>query len=188
MPYFRYIAVMMLFSLVFPAACGSSRNRVLEDRAANSGTSSEDIWYQYGGARVAYTTVARPKQLHTGYGSVRDPALYGQAPTTTKAPQKRPSKAKTAAQTAPAPQRDPNCPPCPPADAAQNPPPAPIVQASPVPPPPAQSAASSALPAPPAGVPGATAAAAPPPNPPRMPLPGMPAATPAPLTPNAPAR
>ena len=185
MPYFRSIAVIMLFSLVFPAGCGSSRNRVLQDHAANSGTSSEDIWYQYGGARVAYTAVARPKQLHTGYGSVRDPALYGQAPTTTKSPLKRSSKPKPK----PAPQRDPNCPPCPPADAATSPPPAPIAQASPaLSPLPAQNAASSALPASPAGVPGATTVAAPPTSLQKMPLPGMPAATPTPITSNAPAR
>jgi hypothetical protein len=184
MSYFRYIAVAMLFSLVFSAGCGSSRNKVLQDPAANAGTSSEDIWYQYGGARVAYTAVARPKQLHTGYGSVRDPALYGQAPATTKASAKRASKPKPAA----APPRDPNCPPCPPADAAQSPPPSPNPQASPALPPPARSAASPAPPAPAAGVPSATAAAAPPPSPPRLPLPGMPAATPAPISPSAPAR
>ena len=186
MPYFRYIAVAMLFSLLFPAGCGSSRNKALQDPVARSGTSSEDIWYQYGGARVAYTSVARPKQLHTGYASVMDPALYGQAPTTTKVPSKQAAKPKPKA--AAAPPRDPNCPPCPPADATNSPPPTPSPQASPALPPPAQSAASPAPPAPATSVPGATAAAAPPPSPPRMPLPGMPAATPAPTTPKPPAR
>ena len=183
MPYFRYIAVMMLFSLIFPAACGSSRNTILQDNVAGSGTSSEELWYQYGGARVAYTTVARPKQLHTGYGSVLDPALYGQAPATTKSSAKKRSKPKPAA----APPRDPNCPPCPPADAAVGPPPSPSPPASPAFPPPAQSAVSPAPSLPDAGVPGATAFAAPQPGPARIPLPGLPAAAPLQPTPNAPA-
>jgi hypothetical protein len=182
MPYFRYIAVMMLFSLVFPAACGSGRNRVMQDPVASSGTSSEDVWYQYGGARVAYTTVARPRQLHTGYGSVLDPALHGQAPATTKTASKAPAKRSAKPKPAAAPPRDPNCPPCPPADAANTPPPAPSPQASPASPLPAQSAVSPAPPVPAAGVPGAAAVAAPPP--PRISLPAMPP----PAAPNAPAR
>ncbi|MDR0239087.1 MAG: hypothetical protein LBI88_02510 [Deltaproteobacteria bacterium] len=132
---------------------------------AQSGTSSEDIWYQYGGARVAYTAVTRPKQLYTGYGAVRDPALYGQAPATTAAktsPQKRP-KPKAAAAVP----RDPNCPPCPPTDTAAhtpqsaNPPVGTAFSA------PVQGAVGSAPP--PAPAPAGPNAAAPLPSPPIAP-------------------
>ena len=195
MVYFRYIVLAMIVLLVFQAGCGSTRNNVMRDPVAQSGTGSEELWYQYGGARVAYTAVARPKQLYTGYGTVRDPALYGQAPTTIQertSPKKR-AKPKPAA-TAP---RDPNCPPCPPTDAAANTPHTVSQQASPafsVPAqgstsftlPPAISGAAGFAPPPPAAAADATGAVAPPPIPPRLPLADMPIAAPAPMAPNAP--
>jgi len=179
----RYTVLAVLFSLVFLAGCGSSLNKAMQDSVAQSGTSSEEIWYQYGGARVAYTAVARPKQLYAGYSAVRDPALYGQAPATTAAktsPQKRP-KPKAAA----AAPRDPNCPPCPPTDTAAHTPRSASSQAGPAFSAPVQSAAGS-TPPPPAPAPAATNAAAPPPSPPIVPVPSMPAATPAPMAPGAP--
>ncbi|MCL2123469.1 MAG: hypothetical protein FWH34_05200, partial [Desulfovibrionaceae bacterium] len=101
MAYSRYTVLVMLVSLVFPVGCGSSLNKAMQDPVAQSGTSSEDIWYRYGGARVAYTAVTRPKQLYTDYSTVRDPALYGQAPATTpeKSSPKKRSKPKAAAAT-----------------------------------------------------------------------------------------
>ncbi|MDR2695246.1 MAG: hypothetical protein LBC79_02555 [Deltaproteobacteria bacterium] len=181
----RYIALVMLVSLVFPAACGSSRSRALQDPVAQSGTGSEELWYQYGGARVAYTAVARPKQLHTGYGAVRDPALYAQAPATTQVVPKARSKPKAKAKPAAAPARDPNCPPCPPAESVQSAPPGLIPQAGSAPSASSQSAARLVPPSVAADAPGATGLAAPLPGPPRTPLP---AAAPAPATPAAPAR
>jgi len=167
MAYFRYTVLAMLFSLAFLAGCGSSLNKAMQDPVAQSGTSSEELWYRYGGARVAYTAVTRPQQLYTGYGTVRDPALHEQAPATTQAktPPKKRSKPKAAA----AAPRDPNCPPCPPADAAVNTPQSASPQASPAFSAPAQGAAGSALP-----------------PPPTIPLSGMPAATPAPMAAEAP--
>ena len=195
MVYSRYIVLVMFILLVFQAGCGSTRNNVMQDPVAQSGTGSEELWYQYGGARVAYTAVARPKQFYTGYGAVRDPALYGQAPATTQEmtrPKKR-TKPKPAA-TAP---RDPNCPPCPPADAAANTPKNVSPQASPafsVPAqgttsftlPPAASGAAGFTPPPPAPAPDATGSGALPPIPPKLPVSGMPTAAPAPMEPNAP--
>jgi len=189
MVYVRYTVLVMLFSLAFLAGCGSSLHKAMQDPAAMSGTSSEELWYQYGGARVAYTAVTRPKQLNTGYNAVRDPALYGQMTTTTevKAPAKKRVKAKAAA---PAP-RDPNCPPCPPCpacpptDATGNKLQSVNPQTSPTFFTPGQGSTDS-NPLPPALLPGgANAAATPPPAPP-TPLPSMPAAIPAPLAPEAP--
>jgi len=183
MAYFRYTVMAMLFLLVFLAGCGSSLNKAMQDPVAQSGTSSEELWYRYGGARVAYTAVTRPQQLYTGYSAVRDPALYEQAPATTQAktPTKKRAKPKAAAN-AP---RDPNCPPCPSADAAANTPQSAKPQAGPASFAPAQGVAGSAPP-PPALAPGGTSAAAPLPPPPAIPLSGMPAATPAPMAPEAP--
>jgi len=192
MAYSRYIAVAMLFSLVFPAAC--SKNTALWDPAAQSGASSEEIWYRYGGARVAYTAVARPKQLSTGHGAVQDPALYGQAPATQKVSPKKRSAPKPVT----APKRPPECPPCPPADAATSASHNASSQASPafsapaqgatrpVPPPPAPSTPSAPGVPSVTGVPGPAGVTAPPPSPPKIPLPGMPAAIPAPIAPGAP--
>ena len=180
MAYSRYILLALLFSLVCPAGCGSRKQAW--DPAAQSGTSSEEIWYQHGGARVAYTAVARPKQLYTGYGAVRDPALYGQVPATTQAPQKKRSKPKP--QTTAAAPRHPDCPPCPPTDAAKNAPQSLSPQPSPVSLP-AQGATSS-TPSLSTDLPSAVGSAAPPPSPSRMPLPGMPAATSATPAPSAP--
>jgi hypothetical protein len=188
MSQFRYIAL-VLFAAALLAACGSGRNQVLRDPVAQSGASSEEIWYRDGGARTAYTAVARPKQLYAGYGSVWDPALYGQAPATTKTPVKK----RVAPKAKATPPRSPDCPPCPPADAAQNAPQS--SQASPAASAsfpgsgssaPAQGATGFALPSavPQSNAGGATASS----SPPRMPLPGMPAATPAPATPYAPGR
>ena len=183
MAYFRYAVLAMLFSLVFLAGCGSSLKKAMRDPVAQSGTSSEELWYQYGGARVAYTAVTRPKQLYAGYSAVRDPALHGQAPATTqeKPPPRKRSKPKAAA-VAP---RDPNCPPCPPANAAATVPQSTSSQASPAFSAPAQSVAGS-VPPPPTLAPGSANAAAPLPSPPATPLPSMPAATPAPAAPGAP--
>jgi hypothetical protein len=205
MSQFRHIALIMLVAALL-AACGSGRNPALRDPVAQSGASSEEIWYRDGGARVAYTAVARPKQLYAGYGAVRDPALYGQAPATTKTPAKK----RVAPKAKAAPPRSPDCPPCPPADAAKSAPQNAGSQASPASSAPAQGAAgtqsgSSSFPGagppssapaqgatglvlPPAAPPSAGGAAAAPPSSPRLPLPGMPAATPAPATPYAPAR
>jgi len=182
MAYFRYTVMAMLFLLVFLAGCGSNLNKAMQDSVAQSGTSSEELWYRYGGARVAYTAVTRPKQLYTGYSTVRDPALYGQEPATTqtKAPPKKRSKPK-AASVAP---RDPNCPPCPPADASANTPQSASSQANPAFSAPAQGAAGS-VPPPSAPSPGGANAVTPLPLPP-IPLSGMPAATPAPMTPGSP--
>jgi len=184
MAYSRYIFLAVLFSFIFLAGCGSSRNKAALDPVAQSGTSSEEIWYQYGGARMAYTAVTRPKQLYTGYSAIRDPALYGQAPTTTQTSPKKRSRPKPAV-TAP---RDPNCPPCPPPDCPPCPPadanavkttPQTLnSQASPTFSAPAQGAASfdpSAI----QGAAGVTGVGAPPPSPPKLPLPNMPAAMPA---------
>jgi len=186
MAYSRHIAVAMLFSLVFPAAC--SHNAAMLDPVAQSGASSEEIWYRYGGARVAYTAVARPKQLTAGYGAAQDPALYAQvlATTTTTTTQKAALKKRSASKTAAAPPRPPDCPPCPPTGAAPSVSQIPLFSAPP------QGAARPA-PLPPApglpdvsGVPGSAGLAAPPPSPPKIPLPALPPATPAPMAPDAP--
>jgi len=162
MVYSRHIVLALLFSLVFSSGCVSSRNSALWDPVARSGASSEEIWYQYGGARVAYTAVPRPKQLYAGYGVVRDPAQYAQAPAITRGKKASPKRSQAKVP------RPPDCPPCPPTDAdvAKNTP----------------GAASSASPSP-ATAPGNTGFAAPPPNLPPMLLP---APTPAPAAPNAP--
>lgn len=200
---FRYMLLAMLCALVCLPGCGSGRARALKDPAAQSGAGSEEIWYRYGGARVAYTAIPRPRQLYAGYGVAPDPALYGQAPATTleKAPTQRRSRPKAAT---PAP-RPPDCPPCPPAtDAVTSAPPNTSAQSGParaasdlganlalppstagpgvVAPPPAQ----PAMPSP--GMPATTSSGALPPLPPLpgTPLSGMPAATPAPPAPNAP--
>ena len=185
MPDSRYIVLAMFLSLVFPTGCGSNWNRSMQDPVARSGTGSEEIWYQYGGARVAYTAIARPKQLYTGYGTVRDPALYAQAPMTTQAktPPKKPSRAKPAVT----PPRDPNCPPCPPADTAKHTP-APqslLPQTNPVFSAPAQSLAKP-TPSPAASAPTVAGTVESLPSVPQTPLSSMPAAIPAPMAPNAP--
>jgi hypothetical protein len=203
----RYAALVMLVLLVFPAGCGSSRNQTLRDPVARSGASSEELWYRNGGARVAYTAVVRPRHLYAGYGTAPDPALYGQMPATTQpAPQKRSTPKPRAT-----PPKTPECPPCPPADAMQKAPSqtnpassAPVQDTagagSQFPAAPPQGAADSTPPVPatfpPQGASGSTApfpAALLPqgtgsipattPLPPRLPLPAMPAATPAPGTP-----
>jgi|GEM_PF-3758416 len=186
MVYSRYIVIMIFFALAFPTACGSSRKTAVQDPVAQSGTGSEEIWYQYGGARVAYTAVTRPKQLYTGYGAVRDPALYGQAPTTTqeKAPSKKRVKPKAAATPPP---RDPNCPPCPPAETAKNSsPPQGSMPQSGIFSAPVQQGVAPSAPLPSGTAPSATGAITPPPIPSQEPLSGMPAAIPAPMAPNAP--
>ena len=182
MAYSKYILLVMMFSLVFLAACGGNRKAAMRDPVAQAGTSSEEVWYQYGGARMAYTAVTRPKQLYTGYGAVRDPALYGQAPATTQEKASSPRRYKAKPKVAAPASRDPNCPPCPPADATKNAPPSLIPQASPAFPAPAQGAASFS-PSSPVVASGATGAAAPPPSPPMTPLPSKSIAIPAPLTP-----
>ena len=182
--YSRYIAVVMFFALAFPSGCGSGRNNAMQDPVAQSGTGSEEIWQQYGGARVAYTALARPKHLYTGYGAVRDPALYGQAPTTTQ--EKAPAPKRSRSKAAPQAPREPNCPPCPPVETSKN-----------SSPPQGLSSQSSALaapvqgitlpaPLPPVAAPDAPGAIAPPPSPPQTPLSAMPAAIPAPIAPNTP--
>ena len=186
---FRCLTWAMLVALVlpFPAGCGNSRTQILRDPVARSGASSEEIWYREGGARPAYTAVARPRHLYVGEGGVPDPALYEPAPETTRvSPKKRPaSKPRAAAP------KKPDCPPCPPAAATQGATQDPSFPADPASSAPAQAATGDvpplpSLPAPPgSGGGGATPAGSPPA---RMPLPNMPAAAPAPATPNAPVR
>ena len=191
---FQYAALVMLVSLFLPAGCGAGRNQVLRDPVAQSGASSEELWYRDGGARVAYTAIVRPRQLYAGYGTAPDPALYGRMPATTPAPRKRSTpKPKVEAP------KTPECPPCPPADASRNTPQNATSQASPASSDPARDAADSTSPfptagfsapfgssspfpstLPPSGDEGTMAAS---PNTPRIPLPGMPAATPAPAAP-----
>jgi len=178
---FRYVAWMMLVSLLFPAACTSSRDRVLRDPVARSGASSEEIWYREGGARVAYTAVARPRHLYTGDGATPDPALYEQAPALPKTPPKRRPATKPRVE---APKK-PDCSQCPPAEATQKAPPTASPPAEPASAAPVAGDAvppfpSTMLPQNTGGLPAMPAG-----SPPRLPLPGMPPATPAPVAPNA---
>jgi hypothetical protein len=175
MAYFRYICMAMLLSLVFLAGC-ANWNWAIRDPVAQSGASSEEIWYRKGGARVAYTAVARPKQLHTDYGVVWDPALYELAPATVRAAQKKPSAPKV--PTAP-----PDCPPCSPTDAAATVP----QNLRPASSAPVQVSGSAVLPSSTTLDP-ASGGSVDPPATPRIPLPGMPTATPAPMTPDTPGR
>ncbi len=177
-----HILMLLLFALCL-AGCARQKPT---DPVALSETSSEEIWYKDGGARWAWTAVDRPRQLYTGYGTVRDPALAQGEPVqpVKKRVIKRAAKPKAPVQPVRSPDCPPcpACPPCPPADAAKPAVPnsgAGRVAPTPAPQSPALSPAVPPQAAPPP-TPSAFSGSFPPLAPPSAPLPAMPPATPAP--------
>lgn len=126
----RYFPVALLLLAFCLAGC-SGRRGAAPDPVAQSGASSEDIWYPDGGARWAWTAIPRPRHLYTGLTGVRDPALY-QAPQAQRAGGGKKSGARVKkAAPPPPPPRPQDCPPCPPEETNKRAPSAALPPAAP---------------------------------------------------------